>query len=257
MLLDKKLIFFDVDGTLISYKNVTYIPIETIEAINRLKENGHMIAVATGRSYQMAKHILSELKINYAVLENGAHIVTNGESVYEKRISKGISSKICKVLLKTSLCVFAFDVDYVYVNNISEESRNYIETNSGRKDIIKPLADNKNSLFSIHLYGESNEISEYLKSIKSIDFKENQFEITTKGISKSNGIKRLAKLLDISHNNIIAVGDGINDIDMIKAAGIGIAVGNACAQLKAVADIVTEDIENGGILKAFKELKLI
>ena len=251
------LICFDVDGTLISYKNQTYIPPETIETLNRLRGNGHMIALATGRSLHMAKHIMSELNIHYAVLNNGAQIVMNGESMYEKRISKGISSKISKELLKTQLCVFAFDSEYIYVHNASEESRDYIEANSGRKDILKPLSDNKNGLFSINIYGEPNLISEYLNNIKSIDFKENQCEVNAKGVSKGSGIKHLAKLLVIPQKDIIAVGDGKNDIEMIKSAGIGIAVGNACNELKAVADIVSEDIEDGGILKAFEELKLI
>ena len=251
------LICFDVDGTLISYKNQTYIPPETTQALNRLRENGHLIALATGRSFHMAKHIMSDLNIKYAVLSNGAQVVINGESVYEKRISKGIVSKISKELIKTSLCVFAFDSDYIYVHNASEESRDYIEVTSGRKDIIKPLADNQNSLFSLNIYGEPNQISDYLNSIKLIEFKEKQCEVNAKGVSKGNGIKHLAKLLAVPHKDIIAVGDGINDIEMIKSAGIGIAVGNACDALKAVADIVSEDIEDGGILKAFEELKLI
>ena len=257
MSLSKKLIFFDIDGTLISYKNQTCIPIETIEAIERLKENGHLIAVATGRNFQMAEHILSELKINYAVLGNGAQILLNGECVYEKRIGKRISSKICKKLLKTKLCVLAFDGENIFVHNISDNSRDYLEENTRSKDAIKPLSEHKNSLFSINTYGELNLISEFLNNIKSIDFKVNQCEISAKGISKGKSIKRLAKLLDISHNNIIAVGDGINDIDMIKSASVGIAVGNACAELKAVADMITDDIEDGGILKAFEKLGLI
>jgi hydroxymethylpyrimidine pyrophosphatase-like HAD family hydrolase len=124
-------------------------------------------------------------------------------------------------------------------------------------DIIKELCDHSKSLFSINLYGELNQIFELLKDIKSIEIKKNQFEISRKGVSKSNGIKRMAKQFHISKNNIIAVGNGINDIDMIEMAGIGIAVGNACQELKDVANIITDDIEFGGIPKTFEELKLI
>jgi hydroxymethylpyrimidine pyrophosphatase-like HAD family hydrolase len=57
-------------------------------------------------------------------------------------------------------------------------------------------------------------------------------------------------------NDTIAVGDGLNDIDMLKASKIGIAVGNACEELKSVADMVTGNIEDGGIYEAFQALKL-
>lgn len=255
--MEKKLIFFDIDGTLISYKNETYIPPETIEAISKLKENGHIIAVSTGRSFCTSKYILEKLDIHSAVLHNGAQIIYDNEIIYEKRIGVRISNKICKMLSKTELCVFAFDGANVYINNITEDSKKYIEFESKRADIIKPLSDNKNSLFSINLYGDYTQIPEFLFSIKSIDFKERYYEITAKGISKSNGLIRLAKQLNISRNNIIAVGDGINDIDMIKVAGVGIAVGNACQELKDAADLIADDIEDGGIMKAFKALKLI
>lgn len=255
--MDRKLIAFDVDGTLISYKNETYIPSQTIAAIEKLKEKGHIITLATGRSFLAARPIMNQLGIHHAVLHNGAQIVLNNESFYEKKIGKRTSLIITKALLNTSLCVFAFDGENVFANNASEESKKYIIKETGINDIIKQLCDHSKSLFSINLYGESSRIFELLSSIKSIVIKKNQFEISAKGISKSNGIKRLAKQLHISKNNIIAVGDGLNDIDMIKMAGIGIAVGNACQELKNVANMITDDIEFGGILKAFEELKLI
>lgn len=255
--MDKKLILFDVDGTLISYKTQSTIPKKTIKAINKLRQNGHIIALATGRSYLFAKNVMKSLGIKNAILYNGAQIVVDKESIFEDKIGKGVSINICDTLLNTPLAVFAFGGEKVYVNNITEESISYIEKKSRKKYIIKPLSESKNGLFSISIYGEVGRYLDFLSNIDSVVFDPDQCAITAKGVSKGKAMLRLAKQLDIQTKDIIAVGDGKNDIDMIMKAGIGIAVGGACTELKDVADIVSDDIENGGILKMFKQLDLL
>jgi hydroxymethylpyrimidine pyrophosphatase-like HAD family hydrolase len=177
--------------------------------------------------------------------------------VYENKISKPVSAKICGELQKTPLCVFAFDGENIYTSNASSESISFIKNEGLGKDTIKPLSECKNSLFSISVFGDVKEITDFLKTVPSVDFIPDQYQITAKGVSKGGTMLRLAKLIDVPKKNIIAVGDGENDIDMIINAAVGIAVGGACKNLKDAADIVTDDIENGGILKAFKSLGLI
>jgi Cof subfamily protein (haloacid dehalogenase superfamily) len=253
----KKLVIFDIDGTLVSYKNETHIPVQTIQAIQKLKEKGNLIAVATARSYLFTVKILEELSIDYAVLHNGAEIVINNRSVYEKKIGKRNSINICRELIKTSLCVLAFNENHIYVHNLSGESKRYIESEIGKTNIIKPLQDSKDSLFSISVYGKSNEFSNFANKIIPIDFSEREHQIIAANISKGKAIKHLAKLLKMMPKDIVAVGDGINDIEMLRVAKIGIAVGSASSELKSVADMVTDDIDDGGILNCFKLLGYI
>jgi len=253
----RKLIIFDIDGTLVSYKNETHIPVDTIQAIKKLKAKGNLIAVATARSYAFTVKVLESLKIDYAILHNGAEIIINKKCVYQKKIGKRNSINICNKLLKTSLCVLAFDENYVYGHNLSEESKRYLEVELGKKNIIRPLYENENSLLSISLYGEDNEFSDFAHNIYSIKFKEKEHQITAVRISKSKAVKHLAKLLNVMRKDIVAVGDGINDIEMLSTANIGVAVGDACEELKAVADIVTDDIDDGGIMNCFKLLGYI
>ena len=255
--MDKKLIFFDIDSTIISYKNEEHIPEKTVSAIKQLKKNGHTIAIATGRSYYLSTDILDMMNIDYAVLHNGAQVVMCNESIYEKRIGKRLTNRMCNEIMKTTLYCFAFDGLHIYESNISEESRDYIKKVSGRNDLIKPLYELSNSIFSMNLYGDSAELFNLFKTIKSIYVSDDLHEITSAGISKGKGIRRLTRLLNMDIKDVISVGDGINDLDMPKASGVTIAVGNACKEFKAVADIVTDDIDDGGILNAFKKLKLI
>lgn len=255
--MEKKLVVFDIDGTIISYQGKTHIPPETVETIRRLRENGHILAFATARSLLAAKPLMNQLEIFNAVLHNGAVVIANNESIFEKRMGKQISTTIIHELAKIPLCVFAFDGKSIYVNNATEESKDYIRNETGRNDIIKPLCDCAGNIISINIYGDYKKIYTFLSDIDSIDFDKNQCEIKVKNVSKSHGIKRLSEKLNIAQQNIIAVGDGINDIDMILAAGIGIAVGGARRELKDAADMVADDIDAGGMLKIFEQLKLI
>jgi Cof subfamily protein (haloacid dehalogenase superfamily) len=255
--MEKKLIVFDIDGTIISYHGKTHIPPETVEAIKLLKEKGHLIALATARSFLMAKPVMDLLCVSSAVLHNGAMGMMNKECLFEKRIDKKTSMTIIGALEKTPLCVFAFDGENIYVSHTTENSETYIRNETGMNDIIKPLCNCTNSLLSINLYGEDEQIIEFINGIDSVTYHRNQCEITANDVSKSDGIKRLAEAMSITQQNIIAVGDGINDIDMIRAAEIGIAVGGAHCELKDAADMVADDIDAGGILKIFKQLKLI
>ena len=82
-------------------------------------------------------------------------------------------------------------------------------------------------------------------------------DITAKGADKGEGIRTMAEHLGLDFQNTIAFGDGGNDSSMIKAAGIGVAMGNALESLKAEADYTTTSVDNDGIMNALRHLGLI
>ena len=81
----------------------------------------------------------------------------------------------------------------------------------------------------------------------------NNFEVMKKGTSKGNAVKELALSLNIKRDEIICLGDNENDLSMIKYAGLGIAMGNACELLKKEADYITDTNINSGVAKAIKK----
>ena len=83
------------------------------------------------------------------------------------------------------------------------------------------------------------------------------FDLTLRGVSKALGISELVKNINKDIKDTIAFGDGRNDIEMLETVGLGIAMGNAVIEAKAVADYVTDRIENDGIEKALKKFELI
>ena len=83
------------------------------------------------------------------------------------------------------------------------------------------------------------------------------YDVVPKGRNKARTIKKLIEILGYEMKDVIALGDGYNDISMINTVGFGIAMGNACDELKEVADYITDDIDKDGVYKAFKYLNMI
>lgn len=255
--MNKKIIIFDIDGTIVSYKGKTHIPKETKETLHCLKENGHIVAFATSRDRVAVKRIMAEFEIADAVLNNGAAVISGGTVIFEKRIGRVKSAQIIEKLLWTPFVVFAYDGRRVYEHNASEESKRYISQRAGGGDIIRPLSGRETKLLSLNVYGMAGGAPYVGELPEGVIYNKIQHEIRAEGTSKSDGVMRLADFLGVKIQDTVAVGDGFNDIDMIRAAGIGAAVGGACAELKNAADIIFDDIDCGGIKKGFENLKLI
>jgi 5-amino-6-(5-phospho-D-ribitylamino)uracil phosphatase len=85
-----------------------------------------------------------------------------------------------------------------------------------------------------------------------IDF----YNVLSPGVSKKTALEALLKHLDISADQVMSIGDGLNDLPIITAAGLGIAMGNAIPEVKAVAQYITDDVDHDGVAKAIKKFVL-
>lgn len=255
--MSNKLILFDIDGTIISYKGKTHIPEQTTKAIKLLKEGGHHIAFATGRSLLTTQKLMMEMGITTAILHNGAQIIIENETVQEKKISKRTATRVCSMLSDTDYSVFAFDGSQIFAQNMAESAKYYLEEQVGAKNFIQPLHASKNSLFELYIFAQDEQQPIRLPNYRNLIFHRNLSLLAVKGVSKGAAMLELAHKLQIPAEETIALGDGLNDIEMLQTAGLGIAVGGACDALKNVSDLVIGDIETGGIFDAFAALNLI
>lgn len=253
----KKLVLFDLDGTIVSYRGRTHVPQETREALCRLRENGHLIAFATSRDRLTAASLMAELEVSAAVLNNGAIAFSGGAAIFEKRIGKKESTQLRERLLQTPFVVFAYDGGFLYEHNATEESKRYLSQIVGGRDRLRPLSTCDGALLSLNVYDKAGGSPDIRKLPEGVIYEAAQHEIRACGTSKNDGMVRLADFFRIKQRDLVAVGDGCNDIGMIRSAGVGAAVGNACAELKKAADVVFDDIDRGGIKKGLEDLKLI
>lgn len=254
-----KIIFSDLDGTLlcddksISEGNRT--------AIRRATEQGHSFVIATGRPFESAKIVSDSLGLN----TEGCYIVSyNGGHVYDCYREKVLLS--CQMDMQTVHELFALaDEEGLYVHTYqngeiltkaaTEELAWYASrTNlkpSPRADVLEYLTREPNKAIVIDLHDHSRlerfcaKHEQWAKGKCRMLFSCPQYlEVVPEGISKQTGINFLADYLGVEGADTIAVGDETNDIEMIKAAGLGVAVSNANPAAKEAADYVTVSNNN-------------
>ncbi|MDF2699953.1 MAG: HAD-superfamily hydrolase, subfamily, partial [Haloplasmataceae bacterium] len=250
--MDKYLIVIDLDGTtLTSNKTIHEI---TKNSIKKLKQLGHTIVIATGRSLSGSIKYYHELELDTFI------ITRNGAFVYSP-IIKEIMMMID--IPKKSINELLYGHINEYINEIYIESKDEFFILKGKSKEVKQLT-NQNDLKNITtcklmLQKDKLEyILNYLNSLSDIIYDYWNYndqiillEIYPKLADKSIALGFIADYYHISHKNIIAIGDGNNDIKMIKNAHVGVAVKNATESLKRNADIVLDYTNNEGAVGLF------
>ncbi len=283
--MDKKIIFFDIDGTLVpGISDMEYVPKSTIEAIQRTRAKGNLVYLCTGRSQSEIYDFILDIGIDGVIGAGGCYILVGDEMLFYKCISGNAVRHM---------------VDYFENNNFDY----YLETNEGLyasknlkprlKRIIygdyenDPIAKKKHEENNNHFINALMECDNmYHDKINKACFLENKNilfgdikkefedefnvihctvpifgddsgEISVLNIHKADAIEILLNHLGIDRKNTYAFGDGLNDIEMLEYVEVGIAVGNAKDGLKAVADEVTDDSDKDGIYNSMKKHDLL
>ncbi len=257
---DKYILISDLDGTLLKGEN--YISPKDIEAIKYFQKEGGKFSVATGRSLNRVKFIKEKLDIDLPViLLNGAEIVDiNTEKIlWGKYMHESVLEVIKDFNSKNSECgIIAFSKDKDYFINpeiffeILGDLNDFRYVNATTEDIKLPV--NKVVFYS-HSDILEYLISEYKDYLDKLTFTKsdiNFYEIIDKTVNKGNALEILKEMMNFNGYNLIAVGDNLNDLEMILKADLGVTAGHNCAVLYDVADkiIDKEDV----IYNLMKEL---
>ena len=269
--MNKKILFSDLDETLLTTDKK--ICEANIKAIHKMIEAGHIFAVNTGRPYNGAAKLVKDLHLD----ENAYILSFHGTSCYDCHNKKNI----CDNILETDKAIEllkAIDSEGIHSQTFTTEG---IYT-TGDDEVLTEY--NKYTHEPVTIVADYDEIKGLkLHKVMAIDFNDhdrldafqkkyfdmtskhfNNFfscpeylEYTLKGADKGDGVRWLAKHLGIPIENTIAVGDEGNDIPQIKAAGVGVCMGNGFSKAKEIADYVTEkDNNNGGIAEVIEKFIL-
>ncbi|MGL4343106.1 MAG: YcsE-related riboflavin metabolism phosphatase [Metamycoplasmataceae bacterium] len=270
-----KMVVFDIDGTLVKYKEHT-LKKSTLNAIKKLQKNGIIVVLASGRDHISIGNVFHETQANYFIGANGGFISQlNNNQIQTLLINKiNISSfeKYYNDVLKKNYSdidnIILSDSQNVYVSNFDQLNNHWFWKDY--KDRFKSFYDQRNEiikddfcLITINCKDDTliNISNNYFNKNK-IDLSvqaswKNGFFVSNNDINKATTILNLANNLNISSEEIVAFGDGTNDIEMIKVAGLGVAMGNAVDLLKEVANDIADSVENEGIVSYLKKIKLI
>lgn len=254
-----KAAFFDIDGTLISYKTKRVCD-SAKAAIARLQEKGILCIVATGR------HMIQMSKLPVADIPFDAFVMLNGQLVLDKQ-----QNVLFGVPIEGKAKAFLVEKfnDHTYPAIIIEEKDMYLNYVTDHVEkvheiiaIAKPeLSDYKGgNIYQVCAYlrpEDEHLVDEIREDVVMTGWHYGGKDIIAAGGGKMTGIKRYLEHTGIAREEIIAFGDAENDLEMIRYAGIGVAMGNGTEEVKAAADFVTADIDDDGIEKALKHYNLI
>ncbi|WP_411334946.1 Cof-type HAD-IIB family hydrolase [Metabacillus indicus] len=251
-------IFFDIDGTLLNHDKE--IPDSTRKAVEDVKKAGHHVAIATGRAPFMFEDLRRELGIDSFVSFNGQYVVFEGEVIYKNPLHTERLEELYEYA-KTSNHPLVFMSNETMMS--TETDHPYIHESMGSLKFMHPEHDpefyRNREIYQTLLFCKEGEEEAYKKyeDFHIIRWHELATDILPFGGSKAEGIKKLIERLNISKENVYAFGDGLNDLEMIKFAGTGVAMGNAVSELKEIADEITTSVDEDGILNGLKKTGLL
>ncbi len=257
-----KAIFFDVDGTLLSQKQGK-VPASTRRALYRVRKKGVKTVIATGRHMiELSKLPVMEIPFDGYLTLNGNLMLDATKTAYagtpidadEVEVLSGIfrAKKIPFVMI-------AADKRYInYVNDTVVETQG--STHGTIPEVGKVSDYNGEKIYQCIAFVQQHErevLDDILDECSITSWNPTGIDIVARGSGKAVGISKYLEEEGMDRSEIMAFGDGENDIEMLKFAGIGVAMGNASDEVKAAADYVTDSVDDNGIENALKHFGLI
>lgn len=274
-----RLVASDIDGTIIGENNT--ITSQNLKAIHDIKNSNINFTICTGKPYSMVKNFCEDLHASYGIFGNGNQIIDlrTGKEIYRKTLSQQDINSCISLAKKEKLHIHIYtenevitpellymdlrnfilkdsiyhtDLNFKIVPDIEQYIHDYhpvifklvISSPFNLLD-LKTKLDQKTNL-TIYRVTKSNEYKD-----KIINKEYEYLDITPSNTNKSEALTILSNYLKLSSSEVMAIGDNLNDIDMIQNSGIGVAVANAYDAVKKVATYTTtNNVENSGFAEA-------
>jgi len=270
-----KLIASDLDGTIIG--NPKTISKYNLKVIDDLHKNHIPFVICTGKTYAISKGICKDLHANFGIFGNGSQIInlTTGEEIVRKTLSKRDLKYCFSVIKKHDLHTHIYTENGIVSTNLEYmDLRNSIlfpneiqfeivdsvfsHIKKEKATVFKLIISSPSSLLEIKQKLEKNKnltVSHFSKTgiyKDTIINKEYEYlDITSPNTNKQVALEFLGNHLHIKPDEMLTIGDNLNDLAMVKEAGIGVAVANAYDELKQVAKYTTsKSVEQGGFAEA-------
>lgn len=275
-----KLVASDLDGTIIDKKN--NISERNFKAIEKLHENNIQFTICTGKSYAVSKKVCEKFNADFGIFGNGTQIIDfhNNKELYKKVLSKEDIIFICTfakrhkyhIHLYTENDIISEKLEYMDLRNykLKEQNSNSALNFIIVENIFEYIKQNSLNVFSLVISTTNHNLQNF-KQLLSINnnimctfinkrgkYKDiiinkdyEYLNISPNSINKNEALTFLKEYLNIKKENIMAIGDNINDYEMIKHSGVGVAVNDAYDDLKNVAKYVTKSsVTNGAFAEA-------
>ncbi|MFV0381979.1 MAG: Cof-type HAD-IIB family hydrolase [Breznakia sp.] len=272
-----KYIFIDIDGTLLSHEDGN-IPRTAINAIKQARQRSHKVFICSGRAASEVDPIIRSIGFDGYIFACGSHVeiegITLSKNILDIKTLRPILATINHTEVGYKLdgmhACYLSDFTYSFFFDLfMKEQQNDKKKTLAYMHLIKMYRTTtikQNTLVKACLFAKQFssliDIKAQLDTSYTCILQKNEngishLEICNKNISKATGVKTILEHFHASINDSIAIGDSMNDIEMLQFCHIGIAMGNANTEVKQIADIVCEHIDNNGLKDAFTKVNIL
>lgn len=257
-----KMLVLDIDGTIF---RKDYTASERVKnTLKKLSTNGIKVVLCTGRMYAATKFIAHELGLKTPVICYQGGLVKNfyknSDTLWEKTMNEELARDVISELKKRNIFFNIYINDELMVEEDSRLIQQYVDARNLSYKIIGNCDNiDLTGLNKILAIDDDTAIIENLQKEMAKKYEGKLYvvrstprfcEFSNPEATKGNALRFLANLWNIKQDEIMACGDQDNDIEMLLASGIKVAMGNATEDLKKIADYVTETVDNDGVVYA-------
>lgn len=254
-------VFFDIDGTLLSFKTHE-VAASTEEAIAQLQEKGIKTILSTGRSINSIDHV-RYLNFDGYITFNGGYCVTKeGLILFKQTIDPRDIQSLLDYVQETPLSFSFMSEKEITIHDVTPEIAGmYAHLNLPVPPPVDLTKVDIHSVLQTNIFLGPEEEKEFMAKVmpNSLSSRWSPLfaDVNPKGQSKKVGVDIFCQHFGIERSQTMAFGDGGNDITMLEHVGIGIAMGNANPEVKAIADYITDDVDSDGIWNALKHFGVL
>jgi hypothetical protein len=265
-----KLLVVDIDGTLLGRDGS--ISVDNREALAKVRDLGIAVSLSTGRAVQACLPIINQLSLDgYHIFFDGALVSNLGEEVYSKPLDKGVVREAVEFVQRNDIYLELYSTTHYFIeweNWATEIHRQYFKLEPtvvdftdlwSRERIIKGglMTRSAEEMAKARSFRLQFDRSLHLSVARSPAFPGVEFtNVLAPEVSKGKALEALASHLGVSLGEVMAVGDGTNDIPPLSLVGLAVAMNNAPDEVKAVAHHITLDVDHNGLAAAIKKFLL-
>ena len=278
--MDKKLIFLDIDGTLIATPMSGPTPVVR-QAVRQARANGHLAFLCTGRNLPIIGAEILDIGFDGVIASAGAYVAVGGEVLRDRLLPETLVQECLNVFHGFGMFCRLETPEGVYIDEQMEELLRAAAPDPRNSELIR-MQKEFESFIAVRHYADYPRRGAYKMCFTStgpeaiekakqalggrFEFVVHPFvsstscfngEIIPRGTDKGDALELVCRRFGASTQNAIAFGDSMNDAAMLERAGVAVAMGNACEELKAIADVICEDAHHDGVGRQLRRMGLL
>ena len=256
-----RLMAVDMDGTLLNSEGI--ITEKTVDAIRNLSNTDVIFTISTGRPIHGVKKYNDQLHITGPVITYNGAMIVNAETqevLFEEGLSREDAEKIWELGERADVTMCIWSNNQLYGNRLDNRIHDYKKLSG-----VEPLLADKEHLLNqgitkILWYDEADRIQQFCRELSPELFSQVTFctskpvflEFFSSKVSKAVAMEKIGELYNIRREEMIAIGDGLNDLSMIEYAGLGVAMENAEQAVKDIAQYITASNDEDGVAQVIE-----